>query len=69
MTCLAGWADLKEEHEKHFFYYETSFFQTREEAQAELSDILSGTDNAPEDWRIVTEDIPEDQDVYNFDCG
>jgi hypothetical protein len=60
-AAYSGWADLKSSDDSDM--YTILLFDTLAEAQAELADLAS-CDGVESDWRIVTEDMPADCDIY-----
>jgi hypothetical protein len=58
-----GWGDLKYS-EDDGETYQVELFDTKEKAQEELNTILSEFGEAEDLYRIVTEDVLEDSNLY-----
>ena len=58
-----GWGDLKYS-EDDGETYQVELFDTKEKAQEEINNILSEFGEAEDLYRIVTEDVLEDSNLY-----
>lgn len=61
-TTNAGWADLKFSDDSGA--YEVCTYQTKEEAERELQDILTGCDSSKDEYRIVPIGTEAQCDIY-----
>jgi hypothetical protein len=59
---LWGWADLKFSEDGHNYYTET--FVSKEDAEAEIEDIVESLEESDELYRIVVAEEAEDINIY-----
>jgi len=58
-----GWGDLKYS-EDNGETYQVDLYDTKEQAEEELKNILSEFEEDGDNYRIVTEDVLEDFNIY-----
>lgn len=58
-----GWGDLKYS-EDNGESYQVDLYDTKEQAEEELKNILSEFEEDGDNYRIVTEDVLEDFNIY-----
>jgi len=58
-----GWGDLKHSHDQGLTY-QTDLYDTKEDARKELDSIFSEFGEDEDSYRIVSEDVLEDFNIY-----
>ena len=62
-NTLWGWADMKFSEDGS--QYETEFFNSKNDANGELDEILIATEDSKELYRIVEDSVQEETNLYH----
>ncbi len=62
LQTLWGWADLKSSEDGGD--YEVEFFDSVQDAQNELNDMVDSLNDSPELYRVVSSNEKQDIDIY-----
>jgi len=63
MQSSNGWADLKESEDDA--NYEVSLFDTQEEAELEVKEIIEALGDWADTYRVVPETVEQETEVYD----